>query len=231
MGLEGSGGSLQGLEAKFIESSKQTELVLGVRMDCLRLLALFSSFSVKTKLKGHQKRISGLAFSQSLNILVSSGADALLCMWSIDGWEMKKSRPIQPPPGHPATLVSETRVQFHNNQSRLLVVHESQIAIYDTQLDCLCSWYPRDSLSSPISTPSAYISSASNGNPFPIVIAAHPTDLNQFALGMSDSAVHVIEPSDAETKWGGSTSHDNGGLPSIPSSSALNSQPSETPSR
>ncbi|KAK4486313.1 hypothetical protein RD792_008984 [Penstemon davidsonii] len=31
---------------------------------------------VKTKLKGHLKRISGLAFSQSLNILVSSGADA-----------------------------------------------------------------------------------------------------------------------------------------------------------
>lgn len=71
----------------------------------------------------------------------------------------------------------------------------------------------------------------SNDNPFPVVIAAHPTDPNQFALGMSDGAVHVIEPSDAETKWGGSTSHDNGGMPSIPSSSALNSQPSETPSR
>ncbi|WMV43283.1 hypothetical protein MTR67_036668 [Solanum verrucosum] len=31
---------------------------------------------VKIKLKGHQKRITGLAFSQSLNVLVSSGADA-----------------------------------------------------------------------------------------------------------------------------------------------------------
>lgn len=71
----------------------------------------------------------------------------------------------------------------------------------------------------------------SNGNPFPVVIAAHPTDPNQFALGMSDGAVHVVEPSDAETKWGGSTSQENGALPSIPSSSALNSQPSETPSR
>ncbi|CAK7340124.1 unnamed protein product [Dovyalis caffra] len=30
---------------------------------------------VKTKLKGHQNRITGLAFSQSLNVLVSSGAD------------------------------------------------------------------------------------------------------------------------------------------------------------
>ncbi|KAL0297488.1 UNVERIFIED_CONTAM: protein TOPLESS-RELATED PROTEIN 2 [Sesamum radiatum] len=230
---------------------------------------------VKTKLKGHQKRISGLAFSQSLNILVSSAADAQaslgqsrdLCIWSIDGWEKKKSRPIQAPPGHPTPLVGETRVQFHNNQSHLLVVHESQIAIYDAQLECLRSWYPRDSLSSAISSaiyscdglliftgfcdgavgifdsdslglrcriaPSAYVPSSisSNGNAFPVVIAAHPSDPNQFALGMSDGAVHVIEPSDAETKWGGSTSQDNGALPSIPSSSALNSQPSETPSR
>ena len=34
------------------------------------------SVQVKSKLKGHQKRITGLAFSTSLNILVSSGADA-----------------------------------------------------------------------------------------------------------------------------------------------------------
>ena len=31
---------------------------------------------MKSKLKGHQKRITGLAFSTNLNILVSSGADA-----------------------------------------------------------------------------------------------------------------------------------------------------------
>lgn len=31
---------------------------------------------VKSKLKGHSKRITGLAFSHALNVLVSSGADA-----------------------------------------------------------------------------------------------------------------------------------------------------------
>lgn len=31
---------------------------------------------MKSRLKGHQKRISGLAFSTNLGILVSSGADA-----------------------------------------------------------------------------------------------------------------------------------------------------------
>ena len=66
----------------------------------------------------------------------------------------------------------------------------------------------------------------SSGNTFPVVIAAHPSDGSQFGLGMSDGAVHVIEPCDVDTKWGGgktTTSQENG----IPSSS----QPSETPSR
>ena len=41
------------------------------------LTSLASVFhQVKSKLKGHQKRITGLAFSTALNILVSSGADA-----------------------------------------------------------------------------------------------------------------------------------------------------------
>jgi WD40 repeat protein len=35
-----------------------------------------SIWQVKSKLKGHQKRITGLAFSNALNVLVSSGADA-----------------------------------------------------------------------------------------------------------------------------------------------------------
>ncbi|CAN4128062.1 unnamed protein product [Withania somnifera] len=222
---------------------------------------------VKIKLKGHRKRITGLTFSHSLNVLVSSGADAQLCIWSVDGWEKKKARPIQASPGHQAPLVGETRVQFHNDQSHILVVHESQIGIYDAQLECQRSWYPRDSLSAPISSaiyscdglliftgfcdgaigifdaeslrlrcriaPSAYLSSAGSGSSaaFPVVIAAHPSDSNQFALGMSDGGVHVMEPSDAEPKWGSSSSQDNGAMPSIPSSSALNSQPSETPSR
>lgn len=34
---------------------------------------------VKIKLKGHQKRVTGLAFSSVLNILVSSAADAQVC--------------------------------------------------------------------------------------------------------------------------------------------------------
>ncbi|KAJ4951831.1 hypothetical protein NE237_028663 [Protea cynaroides] len=222
---------------------------------------------VKTKLKGHQKRITGLAFSQTLNILVSSAADAQLCVWSTDGWEKRKSRFIQAPAGHPGPLVGEAKVQFHNDQTHLLVVHESQVSVYDSKLECLRSWSPRDALSAPISNaiyscdgllvytgfcdgavgvfdadslrlrcriaPTAYIppSPASCSTVCPLVIAAHPTEPYQIALGMSDGAVHVIEPSDAEPKWGGPPPQENGSLPSIASNSALNSQSSEQPTR
>ncbi|XP_008803470.2 protein TOPLESS-RELATED PROTEIN 2 isoform X1 [Phoenix dactylifera] len=222
---------------------------------------------VKTKLKGHQKKITGLAFSQSLNVLVSSGADAQLCVWSIDGWEKKKSRFIQAPASRAAPLVGDTKVQFHNDQAHLLVVHESQLAIYDSKLECLRSWYPRDVLPAPISSaiyscdgllvyagfcdgavgvfeadtlslrckiaPSAYISPSisSAGSVCPIVIAAHPSESNQIALGMSDGAVHVIEPSDAEPKWGVVPSQDNGAHPSMSNPALTTNQASEAPPR
>ncbi|KAJ0014388.1 hypothetical protein Pint_21632 [Pistacia integerrima] len=151
---------------------------------------------VKTKLKGHQNRITGLAFSQTLNVL--------LCMWSIDKWEKLKSRFIQAPAGRQSPLVGETKVQFHNDQTHLLVVHDSQISIYDSKLECSRSWSPKDTLPAPIS--SAIYSCdgllVSNTTTYPFVIAAHPSQRNQIALGMSDGAVHVVEPSDAELKCG-----------------------------
>ena len=62
-----------------------------------------------------------------------------LCVWSIDGWEKKKSRYIKHPSNGYGALVGDTMVQFHYDGPHLLVVHESQLAIYDWQLECLCS--------------------------------------------------------------------------------------------
>ena len=47
---------------------------------------LLSAFlmQVKSKLKGHSKRITGLAFSHVLNVLVSSGADAQVIFSYLD---------------------------------------------------------------------------------------------------------------------------------------------------
>ncbi|XP_047960462.1 LOW QUALITY PROTEIN: protein TOPLESS-like [Salvia hispanica] len=206
---------------------------------------------VKSKLKGHSKRITGLAFSNVLNVLVSSGADAQICVWSSDGWEKQKSRFLQLPPGRPPTAQSETRVQFHQDQIHFLVVHETQLAIYEaTKLECVKQWAPRES-AAPIShatfscdsqlvyasfldgtvciftashlrlrcriNPSSYLpSSVSSSNVHPLVIAAHPHEPNQFALGLSDGSVHVFEPLESEGKWGVPPPAENGSASSVP---------------
>ncbi|KAG6701327.1 hypothetical protein I3842_08G159800 [Carya illinoinensis] len=201
--------------------------------------------AVKSKLKGHQKRITGLAFSTNLNILVSSGADAQLCVWSIDTWEKRKSITIQIPSGK--APAGDTRVQFHSDQIRLLVVHETQLAIYDvSKMDRTRQWVPQDALPAPISSaayscngqlvyatfcdgnigvydadslrlrcriaPTVYLSQAAlNGQTwYPLVVAAHPLDSNQFAIGLSDGSVKVIEPIESEGKWGTTPPMDNG---------------------
>lgn len=35
-----------------------------------------------------------------------------------------------------------------------------------------------------------------------MVVAAHPLEPNQFALGLTDGGVHVLEPPESEGKWG-----------------------------
>ncbi|OEL28088.1 Protein TPR1 [Dichanthelium oligosanthes] len=201
---------------------------------------------VKTRLKGHQKRITGLAFSTNLGVLVSSGADAQLCVWANDTWEKKRTVSIQMPAGK--TPSGDTRVQFSSDQSHLLVVHETQLAIYDaSKMERIYQWIPQDTLSAPIShasyscnsqlvfaaftdgnigvfdaenlrlrcriAPSVYMSStAINSNPpvHPLVVAAHPNEPNQFAVGLSDGSVKVLEPLESEGKWGTPAPADNG---------------------
>jgi len=185
----------------------------------------------KVVLKDHRIKITGLAFSHSKKVVVSSGADAQLCVWGLEDGKMVTSRYIRPPSNLSGALVGDTMVQFHYDEIHLLVVHESQLSIYDWQLECLCSWFPRDALPAPISSavyslgcllvyagfrdgaigifeaesltlqcriaPSAYIpSSISSGSEtvYPTVVATHPWKPNQIAVGMSDGAVHVLEP-------------------------------------
>ncbi|XP_061946486.1 protein TOPLESS-like isoform X2 [Populus nigra] len=210
---------------------------------------------VKSKLKGHSKRITGLAFSHVLNMLVSSGADAQLCVWNSDGWEKQKARFLQVPAGRTPTAQSDTRVQFHQDQIHFLVVHETQLAIYETtKLECVKQWVLRES-SAPIShavfscdshlvyasfldatvcvfsamnlrlrcriNPCTYLSPNVSSNVHPLVIAAHPQEPNQFALGLSDGGVHVFEPLESEGKWGVPPPAENGSASSVPATPSV----------
>ena len=59
-------------------------------------------------------------------------------MWSSDNWEKQRSKFLQLPTGRAPTAQSDTRVQFHQDQVHFLVVHETQLAIFETkQLECV----------------------------------------------------------------------------------------------
>lgn len=202
---------------------------------------------VTTKLKGHSKRITGLAFSHLLNILVSSGADSQLSVWDSSHWERHKGCFLQTSVGTaPTARRSDTQVQFHQDQIRLLVVNETQLAIYDTRkLECIKQWTIGSEALAPIShatfssdsqlvyssfldgkvrifgasnlqiqcqiNPTAYLpSDVSSSSVYPLVVAAHPQEPNQFAVGLTDGSVYVFEPLESENKWKVPRRIDNG---------------------
>ncbi|WCJ30341.1 Protein TOPLESS [Euphorbia peplus] len=107
----------------------------------------------QNKLKSHSKRITGLAFSTALRVLVSSAADAEIIIWSLDKWEEKqKNTSVQIPAGKTPPALSNTQVQFHQDQIHILVVHETQLAIYETtKLECIKQWTVGD-FSAPVSS-------------------------------------------------------------------------------
>ncbi|XP_059459143.1 topless-related protein 4-like isoform X1 [Corylus avellana] len=213
---------------------------------------------VKSTLKGHQKRVTGIAFSKVLNVLVSSGADSQLCVWSMDGWEKQASKFLQLPSGRVSSSLAQTRVQFHQDQMHVLVVHETQIAIYEApKLECLKQWFPREASGSVTDatfscdsqsiyasmedgsvcvltattlrlrcriTASSYLPSNPSTRVFPVVITAHPSEPNQFALGLTDGGVHVMEPPESERNWGAAPPLENGAGPSINSAAGSDQQ-------
>lgn len=62
-----------------------------------------------------------------------------------------------------------------------------------------------------------------NPSLYPLVVAAHPLEPNQFAVGLTDGSVKVIEPSESEGKWGSSPPMDNGILNGRTASSSTTS--------
>ncbi|KAK8991712.1 hypothetical protein V6N11_062710 [Hibiscus sabdariffa] len=101
---------------------------------------------VKSKLKGHSGRVTGLAFSTAMNVLVSSAADAQIFTWNLDGWGKCKSKLLQFPDERIPVMGSNTMVQFHQDQVHFLVVHETQLSIYEAkELECVHQWVPEDS--------------------------------------------------------------------------------------
>lgn len=59
---------------------------------------------------------------------------------------------------------------------------------------------------------------------YPATIAAHPSEPNQFAVGLTDGGVHVMEPPGPGGKWGMSPPPENGAGPSVSSAPGSDQQ-------
>lgn len=73
--------------------------------------------------------IFGVSFPFSPHQIVS---------WNSESWEKQKSTSLQIPSGRSAAVLSDTQVQFHQDQTHFLVVHETQLSIYEVaELKCI----------------------------------------------------------------------------------------------
>ncbi|XP_073055232.1 topless-related protein 1-like isoform X2 [Primulina eburnea] len=210
--------------------------IIGIGMDDSTILIYnIRVDKVISKLEGHRTRISGLAFSTTLNVLVSSGVDTQIIVWDSVSWEKKRSTMLQISIGWSASDLSETTIELDKNQKQFLAVHQTQLAIYDgATLRCVKQWpiaafcarishatYSCDSQlvyavmrdgivlivgASDLTPrfeidPSAYLMPRHSCYVYPVVVASHPQNPNQFALGLSNGGVVVMEPGESQGKW------------------------------
>ncbi|VVB08991.1 unnamed protein product [Arabis nemorensis] len=123
-------------------------LAVGLDDGSIFIHCLFSR-KIKAKLEGHNHGIACLAFSRCFNVLVSSGADGKLCVWSTKSWAKLTSinsvhRFCIRHHHESSSLV--TPIQFDPYQIELLVVQEWSIGVYKAPtLDCLGQWVPEES--------------------------------------------------------------------------------------
>ncbi|XP_026390274.1 topless-related protein 1-like [Papaver somniferum] len=199
-------------------------LIIGAEDSNIMIYDLRKNAIIET-LKGHLKKITGLAYSKELKVLVSLVAETQICVWKCDTWDKQNTAALQIPAGR--NSASAIGVQYQNDQIHFLVVHQMHLAIYETAiLKRVKQWVvPKSSAHITDATlssksemifasfldatilifgvanlqpvwriqPSAYLHAISSPNVYPTAIDAHPTK-NQFALGLSDGGVCVIEP-------------------------------------
>lgn len=66
---------------------------------------------------------------------------------------------------------------------------------------------------------------------YPTVIAAHPSEPNQIAIGLTDGGVHVLEPLESEGRWGTAPPAESGSASSMSSAPPAGSSSSDQPPR
>ncbi|XP_068484124.1 topless-related protein 1-like isoform X1 [Phaseolus vulgaris] len=119
--------------------------ILAVGMDDLSILIYnVCTNKIISKLEGHSKRVSDLAFSISFDLLVSIGVNDEIFVWDTNEWKKRKEGYLQIYGRRLPEVVSETHIQFHLYQRHFLVVRSDYLAMYEaTDLKCCNQWVPQ----------------------------------------------------------------------------------------
>ncbi|KAI9107035.1 hypothetical protein K1719_022563 [Acacia pycnantha] len=189
---------------------------------------------VLKKLRGHSTRVTSLAFSNTLHVLVSADANNKIFLWNVEEWENLKGRHLQMPAGRKPEVPCDTHIQFHPQQINFLVVQDRDLAIYEArELTLVKQWDPilpllisqadfsadgteiyvgfvdrtikilDASNLQPLCRidPTSYLPPTSGESMYLVAMVANPVKAGQFAVGLSDGNVYVMEPPEAGLKW------------------------------
>ncbi|QCE16270.1 periodic tryptophan protein 2 [Vigna unguiculata] len=119
--------------------------ILAIGMDDLSIIIYNTSTNkIISKLEGHTKRVSDLAFSNSFDLLVSIGVNDQIFVWNTNGWKKLKDRYLQIHGQRVPEVLTETHIHFHLYQRHFLVVRSDCLVMYKARnLKCYNQWVPR----------------------------------------------------------------------------------------
>ncbi|WVZ19558.1 hypothetical protein V8G54_006880 [Vigna mungo] len=119
--------------------------ILAIGMDDFSIIIYNASTDkIISKLEGHTRRVSDLAFSISFDLLVSIGVNDQIFVWKTNGWKKVKDGYLKINGQRVPDVPSETHIQFHLYQKHFLVVRSDCLAMYEaTDLKCCNQWVPR----------------------------------------------------------------------------------------
>ncbi|KAH1110102.1 hypothetical protein GLYMA_04G065000v4 [Glycine max] len=122
--------------------------ILAVGMDNYSIII----YNVRTnkiisKLEGHSKRVTALAFSSSFDLLVSGDINAQIFVWNTNEWKKQKDGSLQIHGQKVPEVLSDTHIQFHLYQRHFLAVRSNYLAMYEAiELKCCNQWVPEVSM-------------------------------------------------------------------------------------
>ncbi|GAB4836949.1 hypothetical protein Ancab_001861 [Ancistrocladus abbreviatus] len=184
---------------------------------------------ILSKLEGHNQRITSIAISSELDVLISAGADCQTQEWA---FEKEKSSLLVYMDQHAAVNIYPLPLLRLLRLLHFLVIHERQHSVFSAiDLVCISQWtvgepwalisgatfacngqliycsftYGTVCIVASSSfrldrriLPTAYLPS---GVSPPVLIAVHPRLPTQFALGLTNGEIFVLEPLEEVGKW------------------------------